>query len=210
MTPPDDEDGYSVMVFYHGGNFFQGYSGGLLYNGTNIVKLTNIILVTVNYRLGALGFLWSATGPNGNYGMYDQIQSLHWVQDNIKYFGGNPNKVTIFGQSAGAVSVAILMAYQSPNNLNLFQGAIMESEPFGLPIRDTVTWGTLPRKFYEYLGCDYDRLSRNESAFWDCLRGKTAQEIVDAQVKAQNNPLDEVDHFWDIVCGYICVYILRI
>ena len=93
-----------VMIFFHGGNFYQGYSGGVLYNGTRMTLETDVIIVTVNYRLGALGFLWSITGPSGNYGMLDQMLSIQWVHDNIQYFGGDPNKVVLYGQSAGVCS----------------------------------------------------------------------------------------------------------
>ena len=98
---PTEDSLLPVMIFFHGGNFYQGYSGGPLYNGTRMTLQTNVIIVTVNYRLGALGFLWSVTGPSGNYGMLDQMMSIQWVHDNIQYFGGDPNKVVIYGQSAG-------------------------------------------------------------------------------------------------------------
>eukprot|EP01083_Nonionella_stella_P003640 10481_1 len=187
-----------TMIFIHGGNFFQGYSGGILYNGTNMVEQTDVIIVTINYRLGALGFLWSLTGPHGNYGMKDQLLAFEWVKNNIQYFGGDATRVVIYGQSAGAISVAMHMTYNYPNNLNLFQAAIMESEPFGLPIRDLKTWGTLPNNFYHNLGCDDDRFGHDERAFWECLRNKTVSEVVNAQTITQDNLFNEFDHFWDL------------
>ena len=94
----------NVFVFIHGGNFKQGYGGGLIYNGTEWVNLTNTIVITINYRLGALGFLFSVeAGMDGNFGFLDQKLALQWIHDNIEYFGGNNSKVTIFGQSAGCV-----------------------------------------------------------------------------------------------------------
>ena len=99
---PSSTSGVPVMVFIHGGNFKQGYSGGLLYDGTNLVEFTNVILVTINYRLGALGQLWSIeAGMSGNYGFLDQKVALQWIWTNIEYFGGDRTRITLFGQSAG-------------------------------------------------------------------------------------------------------------
>ena len=91
-----------VLVFIHGGNFKQGYSGGLLYNGTDFVNYTNSLVVTINYRLGVLGQLWSIeAGMAGNYGFLDQKLALKWIHNNIEYFGGDNSQITLFGQSAG-------------------------------------------------------------------------------------------------------------
>ncbi|ETO30124.1 carboxylesterase, partial [Reticulomyxa filosa] len=188
---------YPVLVFIHGGNFKQGYGGGLLYNGTDFVNYTNSILVTMNYRLGALGFLWSAVGPKGNYGLEDQMLALQFVRDNIEFFGGDVNHITIFGQSAGAVSVALHLT-QTQGESQLFTAAIMESEPYGLPIRDTASWGILPETFYNFLGCPYDLTSHDTEMFWDCLRNKTIGEIITAQVASENDVADEADHFLDL------------
>ena len=89
----------------HGGNFYQGYGGGLLYDGTTIAREQDVVVVALNYRLGALGFLYSgpdkATQFTGNFGLRDQQLALRWVQENAAAFGGDPSRVTIFGQSAG-------------------------------------------------------------------------------------------------------------
>lgn len=91
-----------VMFYIHGGQYQNGYGGGYLYNGTDITNLTNVITVTINYRLGILGFYWNDNyGFEGNYGIEDQIMALKWVHNNIEYFGGDPSRVTIWGQSAG-------------------------------------------------------------------------------------------------------------
>ncbi|CAG2055676.1 unnamed protein product, partial [Timema podura] len=94
-----------VMVYIHGGGFFSG-TGATVYNGPDYLMDKDIVLVTFNYRLGALGFL--STGDDeapGNLGLKDQVTALRWVRDNIEAFGGNPNSVTIFGQSAGSSCV---------------------------------------------------------------------------------------------------------
>ena len=125
-----------VMVFFYGGAF--GTVAPLdtiaLYNGTTLAK-KGVIVVTTNYRLGALGFLahpaLDAESPHnssGNYGIMDQVAALQWVQRNIGAFGGDPSKVTIFGQSAGAESTLIHLV--SPQSKGLFQQAIVESGTF--------------------------------------------------------------------------------
>jgi para-nitrobenzyl esterase len=120
-----------VMVWIYGGGFSEGSSAVAVYNGANLAR-KRVVVVTFNYRLGPLGFLaypaLTAESPHhssGNYGLLDQIAALHWVQQNIAAFGGDPANVTIFGQSAGARSVAILMS--SPLAKGLFEHAITES-----------------------------------------------------------------------------------
>lgn len=119
-------NGYPVLFFIHGGDFQFGGAGYKTLDGTNFA-LNNIIFVSINYRVGFLGF-FAATGLNGNYGIYDQIMALKWVNKNIAEFGGDPNRITIDGQSAGAMSVAMHMA--SPLTVGLFSGGIMESTYF--------------------------------------------------------------------------------
>ena len=94
-----------VMVWIHGGAFHVGTGDYSVY-GPNYLLDKDIILVSINYRLGALGFLSTgdAVAP-GNFGLKDQVVALKWVQKNIEFFGGNPNRVTIFGGSAGGSSV---------------------------------------------------------------------------------------------------------
>lgn len=94
-----------VMVWFHGGGFFSGSSDPKIFN-PNYLLQKDIILVTMNYRLGVLGFF--STGNEvapGNFGLKDQVMSLKWVQKNIQSFGGDPQRVTIFGSSAGGLSV---------------------------------------------------------------------------------------------------------
>lgn len=124
-----------VMVFIHGGAFVSGSGGSPLYDGTALAGgATNMVVVTLNYRLGALGFLAAAltSGPAlpTNLGITDQQNALAWVAANIKGFGGDPTKVTIFGESAGAMSVG-LHALAMPGSSGLFRAALMESNPFG-------------------------------------------------------------------------------
>ncbi|MEJ7542295.1 carboxylesterase family protein [Staphylococcus intermedius] len=101
-----------VIVFIYGGSFVNGHSAQALYHPHEIVKRESVIVVTINYRLGALGFLdWSAINSewDANNGLSDQICALQWVRENIAHFGGDPNHLTLMGQSAGAMSVAALL-----------------------------------------------------------------------------------------------------
>ena len=127
-----------VMVWIHGGGFTNGSAAMPLYWGDALAK-RGIVVVTLAYRLGALGFLAhpglkAEGGDTGNYGLMDQVAALHWVRDNIAAFGGDPDRVTIAGQSAGAMSVSLLMA--TPQARGLFRGAIAQSggmfEPLNL------------------------------------------------------------------------------
>jgi para-nitrobenzyl esterase len=122
-----------VMVYLYGGGFNEGSGSVAVYDGTQLAK-RGVVVVNMNYRVGPLGFLVypelskeSEHGVSGNYGLLDQIAALKWVHANIAAFGGDPNRVMIFGQSAGAISVYDLM--QSPLAKELFARAIAESGP---------------------------------------------------------------------------------
>ncbi len=123
-----------VMVWIHGGGFSTG-SGSLdVYSGGNLARL-GAVVVTINYRLGPLGFLAhpelskeDPSGASGNYGLLDQIAALEWVRDNVAAFGGDPSNVTVFGESAGGMSICDLMV--SPPAEGLFARAIVQSGPF--------------------------------------------------------------------------------
>lgn len=124
-----------VMVWIHGGALFLGESND--YDPTRLVEREDVIVVTINYRLGFLGFLAhpalsaeSPYGGSGNYGLMDQQAALAWVQRNIRRFGGDPKKVTIFGESAGGLSVHAQLA--SPRAAGLFHRAIVQSGAYAL------------------------------------------------------------------------------
>jgi para-nitrobenzyl esterase len=131
QTPALDDTRRPVLVWIHGGAFSIGSSSQQMYRGGSLVKNENVVLVTINYRLGVLGFLNlnELTGgkipATGNEGLLDQIAALEWVKDNIAAFGGDPNNVTIFGESAGGMSVGCLL--NIPQARGLFHKAILES-----------------------------------------------------------------------------------
>ena len=125
------KDKLPVLVWIYGGGFAGGCTADPVTDGTDLAR-DGVIMVTTAYRVGKIGFLahpeLSAEDPNGvsgNYGILDQIAALRWIQDNISKFGGDPEKVTIFGESAGGISVSMLCA--SPLAKGLFRGAISES-----------------------------------------------------------------------------------
>ena len=132
VTRPDsDEEKRPVMVWIHGGGFSTGAGSWPVYNPRQLVKRGNVVAVTTNYRLNVFGFLnlneitGGAIPATGNEGLLDQIAALNWVHQNIEAFGGDPNNVTIFGESAGAMGVANLLG--TPQASGLFQRAIMQS-----------------------------------------------------------------------------------
>lgn len=125
------EGGAPVLVWYHGGGNTAGHGGAEIFDGSALAK-KGAVVVTANYRLGVFGFLAhpalteeSEHSSSGNYGLLDQIAALQWVQENIAAFGGDPGRVTIFGQSAGSRDVCLLMA--SPLAENLFHRVIGHS-----------------------------------------------------------------------------------
>ena len=129
-TPGIDDKYRPVVVFIHGGAFIEGASANPMYNGSSLASNGDIVVVTINYRLGALGFLYleplgEEYAKSGDLGILDQILALQWVQKNIEMFGGDPENVTLMGQSAGSISVTTLMSV--PQAKGLFRRAIAES-----------------------------------------------------------------------------------
>jgi para-nitrobenzyl esterase len=130
QTPALDDARRPVMVWIHGGAFVNGTGAIPWYDGSNFVRHGDVVVVTINYRLGALGWLElghldPAYASSANNGLLDQAMALRWVQDNIDGFGGDPDNVTVFGESAGAMSVGALLG--SPVAKGLFAKAIAQS-----------------------------------------------------------------------------------
>lgn len=191
-TPSLTGGPYPVMVFLHGGGNNLGSSiqplgdaigidkaGPPLYEGQRLAARGEVVVVTLNYRLGVLGFLIHpelaqevGQGASGNWGLRDQIAALRWVQRNIAQFGGDPQRVTLFGQSGGARDTLALTV--SPLAAGLFHRAIAHSPPWG--IQPPSFFRPLQDAFIEELGC------HQASSVVGCLRGKS----VEAMVKAKN------------------------
>jgi len=173
---------FPVMVWIHGGSLTAGSGSETLYQGDRLAGRQQVVVVTINYRLGFFGFLAHPAlsqedpqGSSGNYGLLDQIAALNWVKQNIMSFGGDPNNVTIFGESAGGWSVCNLLA--SPLAEGLFQRAIIESG--GCDTTKTLEAGYQDgEKFAADLGCaGGDVLA--------CLRGQSPDRIYSALEQAE-------------------------
>jgi len=158
-----------VLVWIHGGGLVQ--DGGRNYDGTKLAA-TGAVVVTINYRLGALGFLahpaLASHGAAGNYGLMDQQAALRWVQRNIAQFGGDPRNVTIAGQSAGGLSVLAQMV--SPGARGLFQKAIVQSGTFALNQRPLAAAEVSGEKFATAVGCPDQTAA--------CLRSVPVSDLV--------------------------------
>jgi para-nitrobenzyl esterase len=130
-TPAADGARRPVMFWIHGGAFVNGAGSTPIYDGTKFVEHGDVVVVTVNYRLGAFGFLHLADvfgadfAGSGNLGLLDQVAALEWVRDNIAAFGGDPDAVTVFGESAGGMSIGALLGM--PRAQGLFHRAILQS-----------------------------------------------------------------------------------
>ncbi|MBV9002249.1 MAG: carboxylesterase family protein [Solirubrobacterales bacterium] len=170
-TPSLRRDDRPVLVWIHGGGFTE--DGARNYDGSKLAT-DGTVVVTINYRLGALGFLAHPAlasrpgGPAGNYGLMDQIAALRWVKRNIAQFGGDPHNVTIAGQSAGGVSVLDLLV--SHRSHGLFQRAIVQSGAFALTQRPLADVEAAGETFATQAGCP-DQSAR-------CLRALPVDALV--------------------------------
>ena len=186
-----------VMVWIHGGGFQTEWYGGDLWK---LLAQRGVVIVSVEYRTGALGFMAhpelskeDPDGHSGNYGLLDQICALQWVQRNIAHFGGNPSKVTIFGESAGAISCSMLCA--SPLAKGLFHGCISQSGGSFAP------WSDNPRS----LGLDASQKGAEKQglAFQQHLKKKSLKQLrqMDAMSLCDGNV--GFGGFWPCVDGYV-------
>ena len=179
------DDRLPVMVWIHGGGFAHGTGAAAGYDGENLAR-KGAVVVTINYRLGIFGFLalpeLTAESPHhasGNYGLLDQIAALQWVQKNIAAFGGDPSRVTIFGQSAGSVSVNVLMA--SPLAKGLFARAIGESGGSFDPMPSLTDAEKQGLQLASALGVTQDALKS--------LRAKPPDELIKAKGNEDAQPI---------------------
>jgi para-nitrobenzyl esterase len=185
-----------VMVWIHGGSNLNGAGSQPEFDGSHLAS-KGVVVVTINYRLDVFGFLAhpeltkeSGTNSSGNYGLLDQIAALKWVQRNIQTFGGDPNQVMLFGESAGAFDVSLLMA--SPLTKGLFTRVIGES---GGALTTIAAFGPKPLQIGEEDGVKFvHAIGVNSIAE---LRAKSAQEILEAVIK---NP---ITYAFGVVDGYV-------
>lgn len=177
-TPELDGARRPVLVWIHGGAFILGSGSTPLYAGSRLAKRGDVVVVTINYRLGALGFLcWdgadgSGPGSAANLGLRDQIAALEWVRDHIEAFGGDPENVTVFGESAGAMSIGALLG--APAACGLFHKAILQSGA-AHNVSTRVKASRVARTFFDLLGV--------EEASPDALRDLPVTRIMQAQAR---------------------------
>ena len=191
-----------VMVWIYGGGFTQGATSIPTYSGRRLAQM-GVIVVSIAYRVGPFGFFahpqLTAESPHhssGNYGLLDQIAGLKWVKHNIAAFGGNPDKVTIFGESAGGISVSMLCA--SPLAKGLFEGAISESGGnFGPPrTRDEGGTNVPPLKIAEQKGVAFLKALHVGSI-------AAARKLSTAEILAKAGPALGGGRFWPVFDGYV-------
>jgi len=177
-----------VLVFVHGGGFLVGTATDtpaspdvdwFNIDGRFLAAEHGTVVVSMDYRLGAFGFLAGIAGLTGNQGLQDQQLALAWVRDNVASFGGDPGNVTLMGESAGGTSVAVHV-YAVPSSRGLFHRAIVESNPFGVGVQD---WSQAKAQAERYLlrvGCfwSFDRLA--------CLREAALETLQAAQTPDVN------------------------
>ncbi|XP_072043148.1 acetylcholinesterase-like [Amphiura filiformis] len=180
----------AVMIWLHGGGYFIGAGLVEAIHPSPLVAIGDVIVVTVNYRLGAFGFLSTEDSEApGNVGMLDQIEAMKWVRDNIADFGGSPDRVTIFGMSAGGSSISLQTL--SPLSRGLFSGAIMQSGTAVAPWAYLRTPGSYRKKAFHIgflLGCQ----QASSEELIQCLQDIPAIDIVKAT--PQNNNRLENDN----------------
>jgi carboxylesterase type B len=172
------EEGWPVFVWIHGGAFIGGSGSNQVYPGLVFTE-NGFILVTINYRLGALGWL-NYGDIEGNFGLSDQRMALRWVQDNIGAFGGDKDAVTVGGESAGAMAILVHLA--SPASKGLFSKAIVESGTIALPYNkptgpNSLNKNTFYKELMEFAGCPQ---TEGDFDYGECLRSLSVQQILDA------------------------------
>ncbi|XP_069123064.1 cocaine esterase-like [Argopecten irradians] len=174
----------SVMIWIHGGGYRQGQS--FLYDATKLVTLGDVVVVTVNYRLGIFGFLSTMDNASrGNYGLWDQRLAMQWVKKNIEAFGGDPKSITIFGQSAGAFSVGLHA--MNPDNQNLFHRVIAESGVGNSLLALNPDPVKYARAYGIYLNClNGNDIHLDSERLIQCIKGKSAEEVLQAQISSGN------------------------
>ena len=215
-TPRLPADGstpsWPVLFFIHGGNFHDGAAGGqdatgpLLYDGRMIANETGTVVVVIQYRLGALGFLYlgdarDGTAVSGNFGLEDQVVAMGFVKANIAAFGGDPARITLMGQSAGAMSISAHMSRGA--TAGLYTGAIMLSNPHGEAYRDRDGALSIAGAFGNFSGCGQAlNLVINATEMELCLQTKDAATILAAQMQAEVYLLADLSALLQVVVAW--------
>ncbi|TCT07397.1 carboxylesterase/lipase family protein [Paralcaligenes ureilyticus] len=197
-TPAADPGKLPVVVWIHGGAFSSGAGSLPWYSGENMARNGQVVTVSINYRLGALGFLYLPGFCDGNLGLKDQVLAVQWVKDHIHHFGGDPDNITLIGQSAGGGSIAALLTM--PNLDGLFRRAILQSASIGRLFTEPDEAEKMGHSFLKILD-----ISRHEAhklkqiAVQDLLKAQQSLAVAEHKL-AQTKP-----PFWLVRDGeFIC------
>uniref|UniRef100_A0A670ZL85 Carboxylic ester hydrolase n=1 Tax=Pseudonaja textilis TaxID=8673 RepID=A0A670ZL85_PSETE len=175
---PQPSSPVPVLVWIHGGGYFMGTSSVAVFNGASLAATENVIVVTINYRLGALGFLYFPPAAPGNLGLLDQQLALKWVKENAAAFGGDPSRVTILGHSTGGASVNFHLL--APKSQDLFAQAVIQSGTANAywAWRSPEEIKRLALEFVHLLGCSED----NKISIGHCLQTKNVSEFIQHEI----------------------------
>ncbi|KAF9154838.1 hypothetical protein BG015_011860 [Linnemannia schmuckeri] len=178
-----NQKGLPVMVYVHGGGYTSFAGSTVLFEPGNLVSRGGVVVVTINYRLGLLGFAENPAFPRtdipGNQAIHDTILALRWVKDHIASFGGDPTRVTVFGESAGAVTIRALLS--APSSWDLYSNVIGQSDPINIPFKPPQDAAELSTYFFEALNCSATDIA--------CARSKSIVEVLTAQGLANDKML---------------------
>ncbi|GJJ74180.1 hypothetical protein EMPS_06538 [Entomortierella parvispora] len=183
------KSGLPVIVYVHGGGYSSFSGSTVLFEPGHMIARGGVVVVTLNYRLGFLGWFenqdtWNRTAVPGNQAVHDVVLALKWVQKNIAAFGGDPGRVTAMGESVGAVTVRALLS--APSTWNLYQNVIMESDPISLPFKPAAMAAQETTYFMEALGCAPQDII--------CARAVPIKDLLKAQLVAFDRAL--ADNYW--------------
>ncbi|KAG0229860.1 hypothetical protein BGW42_001325 [Actinomortierella wolfii] len=171
--------GLPVIMYIHGGGFTTYAGSTILFEPGHLVARGGVVVVTINYRLGFLGWLenagaWGRSSVSGNQAIHDQILALQWIKKNIAAFGGDPNRITVMGESAGAVSIRAMLSAKS--TWGLYQSVISQSDPANIPFKTPANAAQEATYFMQALGCPVPDLN--------CARSTPVEEVLNAQTNA--------------------------
>jgi len=190
----DGEVGRPVLVWIHGGGFVGGAGSLPWYAGDSLARRGDVVVVSLNFRQGALGHLYLPGVSSGNLALLDIVAGLQWIQRNIRAFGGDPSRVTVFGQSTGGIATAALL--DMPAAQGLFRRAIIQSAPLGRPLRSVAQATALGERFAGCLGVDPKDAGGFRAASVPALlaaQGEFARSFRPAVVGASEQPFLPVE-----------------
>lgn len=178
-----------VLVWLHGGSFISGAGSDITSEDAAVLTTRGVVVVTVNYRLGGLGYMASKfhVDGNGNFGLLDQRSALEFVHSNIASFGGDPERVTLFGWSAGAASISAHLTM--PRSQGLFRAAIMQSGGFAPWFSELAVAEKQADQIASCLSCN----SFNKDQWWDCMQGAPLQRVLSCSRGVVNGPVYGTD-----------------